>query len=146
MRVKLISCSILLLVNSVFASDVTIYKWIDDKGIVHFSNSHPADKDATIVDIQVAYSSSIDEINESVQSEETPNVQDQEYTERAEKNIKMFAQNCKSAQANKKILTSFKKVLIKDEDGNDMLLTGDDITAELELTDKHIDIYCNVDK
>jgi len=146
MRVKLLSFSILLMATSVLASDGTIYKWVDDKGIVHFSNSHPANKNATEVDIQVAYSASVDDVKETASSTKTEDAADQESSELAEKNAKMFADNCRSAQANKKILTGFKKILIQDENGNDKLLTGDDVTAQLELTDKHIDIYCSVNK
>ena len=148
MRVKLLSCSILFLANSVFASDGTIYKWVDDKGIVHFSNSHPANKSATIVDIQVAYSASNEEITESdnLETSEDERLKNEQYIARTEKNAKMFAENCKSAQANKKILTGFKKILIQDENGVDKLLTGDDITAQLSITNKHIDIYCEAKK
>ena len=60
----------------------------------------------------------------------------------AEKNKKMFEENCQSAQANQKMLSNFKKVLMQDENGNEKLLTGEEITEQLEINKKHLDIYC----
>lgn len=147
MRIKILGCSILLMASSVFASDVTIYKWVDDKGVVHFSNSHPANKESTEVDVRVAYSAANKKNSNTdnlVETEEEK-LAVQMKIERTEKNAKMFTENCKSAQANQKILTSFNRILIQDDKGNDKLLTGDDIKTQLDLTKKHIDIYCEVD-
>ena len=143
MHLKLFVCAISIMTTSVIAADVSIYKWIDDNGIVHFSHSHPANKKATEVDVYVAYSpspniSTVDTDNDEVAIKAAKKKE----LARTAENAKMFDVNCKSAQANKKILVNFKKILIQDENGEDKLLTGDEITERVELADKHIDIYC----
>ena len=144
MRIKVLGCLALVLASSVVASEVSIYKWVDDEGVVHFSHSHPANKEATEVDIQVAYSSSA--IDSEKTTEEQKAEDDEENEElrlaQVEKNKKMFEENCQSAQANHKMLSNFKKVLMQDENGNEKLLTGEEITEQLEINKKHLDVYC----
>ena len=144
MRIKVLGCLALVLASSVVASEVSIYKWVDDKGVVHFSHSHPANKEATEVDIQVAYSSNATGSEETAEEQK---IEDDKKNEelrlaQAEKNKKMFEENCQSAQANQKMLSNFKKVLMQDENGNEKLLTGEEITEQLEINKKHLDIYC----
>jgi len=144
MNIKLLSCAISIMTTSAFAAEVPIYKWFDDKGIAHFSNSHPANKAATEVDVQVAYSPAPQDIEneDGVSTGEDIEAKEKKRAVLNEKNAKMFAENCKSAQANKKILSNFKKVLVQDENGQEKLLTGDEITEQLAVNEKHIDIYC----
>ena len=148
MNSKLLSCAIVIMTTSTYAAEVSIYKWVDDNGIAHFSHSHPANKIATEVDVQVAYSPDAQAImdNEGITNDDSAENKEKRRSELAKKNEKMFAENCKAAQANKKILSNFKKILVQDENGEEKLLTGDQITDQLAVNEKHIDIYCEITK
>ena len=148
MHLKILSLASLLVTTSIFSAEVSIYKWIDDNGIVHFSHSHPANKIATEVDVQVAYSPAEKDITDrsTTTNDGSSEDKDNKRAELIKKNEKMFAENCKSAQANKKILSNFKKILIQDENGEEKLLTDDQITEQLAVNEKHIDIYCEIIK
>ncbi len=143
MRLQFLCCAIVMMTTSVFASDLSVYKWTDDKGMVHYSHAPPSGVAVTEVDVRVAYSPSVDDLKAKEESA-TDEVSINEKKQAAinVKNAKIFEENCKSATANKKILSNFKKILIQDENGEEKLLTGDDITERLKLTEKNIDIYC----
>lgn len=145
MILKLISSTLLIFTTSVLAQNVPVYKWVDDQGVVHFSHSYPSNKDASLVEVRVDYTPSeiIEDRKAAELAKNEAEISEQMEAKQTEENLKLMADNCKSAQANKKVLTNFEKVMVKNEDGSETLLTGESLAAQIEITDKHIDVYCN---
>jgi hypothetical protein len=141
MRLPLLSSVFFIIFSSVFAADISVYQWVDDKGMVHYSHLHPTDIQAIKIEVRSAYPQSKETLKSSSvfsdQSEHSSTT-NQQITPKA----KTFEKNCKLARENKHTLSSFKNILVQDETGNETRLTSNEISEQLKLTKKNIAIYC----
>lgn len=128
--------------QSIAAKNDIVYRWVDDNNVVHFSHNPPADKDYAEIRVRVSYASTdpITTDEDAIEDNEQDNATNIAHLSDEEKQ-----KHCESAQTNKKILTSFERVLMSDEDGNEKAMTEDEKAKQLELSEKYIDIYCEAD-
>jgi len=118
---------------NVVAGD-TIYRWIDKKGVTHFSHVKPSD-------------SSISEVEEIVlRNSDTYKPPQELQQNNAASGItpyqKVAQENCDMAQQNFKILSAFKNITQQDKDGNVTQLSAADRNEQLSLANKQIELFC----
>lgn len=120
----------------VLAKDVTVYRWVDENGVLHYSQHHPIKNEYSEVTIDTTYSPVQAPIKEG--SKENPEDIDELATELAQNSqIK-----CKNAQANLRVLTDFDKVQMSTADGKSTTLNETEKQQRLRLNEKAVEIYC----
>ncbi|REL26016.1 DUF4124 domain-containing protein [Thalassotalea euphylliae] len=143
-------CLILLTLTG-NAQDTTVYRWVDNNNIVHFSHEHPTDKDYAQINVQVAYTPARPEAENSAfvdqwlaerAAEKAAASAQQQARQRAE----LISQNCRAAQLNLKMLGGFERILFNAPDGSSRLLSPEEKQAQLLLNQKNVEIYCDDDE
>ena len=130
---------------NVIAQDISIYRWVDENGVVHFSQHQPQDGNYSQLTTFSSYKA-----KEDAKSKQTslPSVDDElsehekEVAQVTAKNKEIMKKNCEAAQLNEKMLSSFDKVMVADSDGKNRALTDKEKKAQLELTKKQIETFC----
>lgn len=145
MRLTLLVLLLILSSTTLYAQDISVYRWVDENNVVHFSHDHPTDKDFSEVDIRVSYANS-DKSNkngmDSIIAERNKQKENQENLAVAKENEELFKKNCESAQVNLKILSGFIRVVYTDENGQERIMTDEERASQLELSKKYEEIYC----
>lgn len=131
------SLAFLALLNFTFvanATEVTIYRWIDEKNIVHFSQNQPVHDNFTELTI----------------SKSTPHKQKalakEEKTQAKNTSVKGDDANkekCLTAQTNLSTLESFDVIQYKTETGESKVLSDKQKNDQLVLNKKQVDLYCS---
>jgi len=135
-----VTAALVLFCSNVIAKDTIVYRWVDNNKVVHYSHEHPADKDYSEVNIQVAYSAPIIEpVSSTENDEDNTNNNQQPASQLSPEEI---TKNCESAQVNLKVLNSFERITVEDENGEARLLSDEEKQEQIELSNKHIDVYC----
>lgn len=139
----------LLFSKNVVATDIAIYRWIDENNVVHFSQHQPKSSNYSQLTTFASYKAKQKSANTQATNKQFPSVDDQlakhekEQAEIVEKNRVITEKNCKAAQLNIKTLNSFSNISILDTDGKKRVLTNKEKKAQMELSNKHVDLYCD---
>ncbi|WP_286266505.1 DUF4124 domain-containing protein [Thalassotalea atypica] len=136
MHSKILAVIALLSCTTLFAQEKAVYRWVDNNNIVHFSHEHPADKDYAEVKVQVSYQPPVSNPNDTNTSTE------QEIDSKSQLNADAMKQNCETSKTNLSVLDSFARIVIKNEKGEDQLLTDEEKKAQIELNKKQVELYC----
>jgi len=129
---------------STIANDITVYRWLDDNNVMHFSQHQPQEGKfsqlTTIASYKAKQQSLTNKTTYSVDNkeEEAQKVQ----TDTMAKNKEIFANNCKAAQFNIKMLNSLNQILITDANGNNHTLTDEEKKDKLESSQKQVKTFC----
>lgn len=131
--------------TNVIAKDIAIYRWVDEKNVVHFSQHQPQNSNYSQLTTVSSYRA---REKEQAKSTNTPTVDDQlaqyekDKAEVLAKNKEIEEKNCKAAQLNEKTLNSFNKIMFTDTDGKNRALSDKEKKAQLALSKEHINLYC----
>lgn len=127
------------------AEDISIYRWVDQNNVVHFSQNQPTKDGYSQLSIFSAYKAGLQSTQKTATSNgDKSNLKQQQarMDEIALKNKETYKKNCKAAKLNIKMLNSFKKVLYTDTEGKSRVLSPEEKKEQLSLSKKHIDLYC----
>ncbi|ALO35637.1 hypothetical protein CMT41_13635 [Colwellia sp. MT41] len=150
LAVTLISSS---LINSAYAKNIAIYRWIDKNNIVHFSQNLPQGYDYTELSTISSFRAlSKDERQALAEKDKRAQVIAQQETLQDDitaKNKATFTKNCKAARLNIKMLTSLDDVHVSEEKSDGSIgsrpLTAAEKAEKLTLSKKHEGLYCSKD-
>lgn len=135
--------------TNVIAKDIAIYRWIDENNVVHFSQHQPQNSNYSQLTTFSSYRARKKESTEQLKSpsvDEQLAKYEQDKAEVLAKNKDIVDKNCKAAQFNEKMLNSFDDVMVTDSDGKNKALSEKEKKAQLALSKKHINIYCEQNK
>lgn len=133
--------------TNVIAKNISIYRWVDENNVVHFSQQEPKDDNYSQLTTFASYAAQAKQ--QSQQPNTMPSVQAQiakhekNQADIDDKNKEIAKNNCKAAQLNIKMLNSFEQVMTTDSDGKNRLLTDKEKKEQLELSKKHSNLYCD---
>ena len=142
----------LLLTTDAIAKD-SVYRWVDEDGVVHFGDQPADDANAEIVDIQ----SSVPTNTESASGLNSPGVyaqppetsraqkqRDERQTEREKiaRRSELQAAECKKARYAVSRLEPSVRVMIKSEDGEVRRMDDNDRLQSLNVAKTYIDENC----
>lgn len=130
----------------VIAKSIAIYRWVDENNVVHFSQQQPQGENYSQLTSIDSYKTTKTQENTAKTAKSAVDEQIDRY-EKAQaeikaKNIEIAASNCKAAQLNVKMLNSYEQVMTTDTDGKNKLLTKAEKAAQLNLSKKHVELYC----
>jgi len=140
---------IIIFSSSTIANDITVYRWVDDNNIVNFGQHQPQEGKfsqlTTIVSYKAKQQSLTNKTTYLVDNKSVDNKKEEAQKIQADtkaKNKEIFANNCKAAQLNIKMLNSLNRILITDANGNNHTLTNEEKKDKLESSQKQVDTFC----
>ena len=131
--------------TNVMAKEIAIYRWVDDNNVVHFSQHQPKNNNYSQLTTFSSYKArkkALPEEDEHSSVDEQLTQYEKEQAEVFAKNKDIAEKNCKAALLNEKMLNSFDEIKITDAEGRNKTLSNKEKNAQLALSKKHIDIYC----
>lgn len=127
-----------------------IYRWVDDKGMVHYSGTVPAEEEYEQVEMPkltpAVPTDSLKEAQEQLeqlQKQQREGSRDEELDAFREQRAALMEQECAQAQEALRTLESHARVLLYDEEtGQAVHLTEEERQEELARTQRAVDYYC----
>lgn len=113
------------------ATNVTIYRWVDDKQVVHFSQQQPEHENYTEL------SMSSPKVNSPI--EKTTEKEEKEDTQLA---IQGSKDKCEEAKANLQTLMTYDKIQYKDEGGAIKILGKVQKQQQIQINKAQVEVYC----
>lgn len=136
MRSRIIAVLMFGIATQVVSADITVYRWVDENNIVHFSQHQPSHESYTEITMTEALKAKAKEV-EAVKPVEPPQKVEQRSVVKDR-----YAGKCAEAKSNVKTLLAFDKIQTTDDDSNVRFLTKQDKEKQLELSRKQVDLYC----
>lgn len=120
----------------------TLYKWTDEEGNVHYSQTRPEGHEADRMEIR-------DEATPSAETKTTPSAEPSEQGEEAipqgagqdAERVRVRQQNCEVARKNMEIYKTYRRV--RQADGTTVVLSDEMRAAKIDEAQKMIDELCN---
>lgn len=129
--------------TAVLASDITIYRWVDENNVVHFSQQLPQGDQYSQLSTFASYKAKQLAENQPLPTvDEQLSGYEQRQKEISDRNKEIAIKNCEAAQLNLKMLNSFDKVTTLDSNGKNHVLTDEERNTKIILSKQHIDLYC----
>ena len=105
------------------------YKWVDEKGVVHFGQQPPVGVQSEAISVQRGYSRPAEEEQQEEQTEE-------------QKKAAREAEVCDVAKQNLAAVSSDAEVRRKNEYGEEHVMTAEEKAAEKERAQAAVERYC----
>lgn len=112
-----------------------VYRWIDSKGVAHYSHLKPSDKSIKYEEIKVRSRDSYQSAKDVAKKAEEQGSPLSKFDEVARK-------NCDIAKQNVKVLTAFKNITQQDDKGETVKLSDEQRKEQLALANKQVDLFC----
>lgn len=136
-----LSVAALLACFSLFAAP-TIYKWIDDDGVVHYSEDPPADVDYQRVSTSVPATSGSDDSDTGPDSDEDePDAQTDQPEAQEGPDPEVVAERCEQARSNLQLLQENTRLMTNDR-GSERRLTREERQERIDNLQEFIDEWC----
>jgi hypothetical protein len=130
-----------------------IYRWVDEKGMVHYSGTVPTEEEYEQVEMPkltpAVPTDSLQEVQEQLEQleqlekQQREGTRDEELDAFREERQALMEQECAQAQEALRTLQSHARVLLYDEEtGQAVHLTQEERQEELDRTQRAVDYYC----
>ncbi len=119
------------------AAEITVYRWVDEKNVVHFSQHQPSHDNYTELTMVEALKASAKKVAADPVEEPKQIAVAQSSTVK-----ERFKQKCEEAQANVKTLKAFDNIQTTDADGTTRMLSKEEKKQQLTLSNKQVEVYC----
>ena len=143
MKYLILVAAFLLSLPSAQANKIKVYKWVDKKGVVTFSEYRPQEDDYIELEIDGdrVVGGNNDELDYDLSGLDREKVDDNVVEELNTK----ASEYCQKAKHNLNVLDSFKNVRVLDANGQPKVLSQDDIMQQRRLANRQIELFCNKD-
>lgn len=128
------------------AEEQTIYKWLDDEGVVHYTARPPDDVDYEEVGIE-----SREPVEANTDNDETASGEDgggermppeQPEMTRSEPDPELVAERCAQARSNIENLNRYQNVTVRGDDGEQRSVSDEERMRMIEEAQAFIDEWC----
>ena len=141
MRFMLLLIGLLLASSQAFANKIKVYKWVDEKGVVTFSEYRPQEKD--YIELEIDGDRVVGGNNEALDYD-LSGLQENKTEEGVVEELNLKAQEyCQKAKHNLNVLDSFKQVRVLDDEGEPQVLSEADTLQQRRLAHRQIELFCN---
>lgn len=123
--------------SQALAQDVTVFRWVDENGVIHYTQQHPIDDDYAEIKIDTHYSP----VQAPLKNGIKPTKDDTDET--STQIVHASVAKCSNAKANLRTLTDFDKIEITDASGKSRILTDTEKLDRVRSVEKDIETYCN---
>lgn len=138
LKIRIFLILLLSSFSMISAADITIYRWVDENNVAHFSQKQPEHDNYTTMTMANTQAPSPAPIeNEKINNENEQVDEDKEFI--AKENNK----RCEEAKANLTTLENHKQVKYIDSDGKQHVLSKSDKEEQTVMTKKQIELYCS---
>lgn len=125
------------IVTQVAAKDVTVYRWVDKNGQVHYTQHEPIDNEYAEVTIETPYNKPKPSLmDKTINNSDSPAVVSAKLANQA-------SEKCENAKNNLRVLNEFPKVQVTEEDGRTRLLTPVEKQQQLRIAKNEVEVYCD---
>lgn len=130
--------SALMSFDTTSAEKLTVYRWVDDNDVVHFSQHQPTHDNFTEISMtnNVKSPALLGGLSHKNTANNTPAPEDAEIFKT------QTHKKCTAAQKNLTMLQDFDKIQFKDEKGNMRLLSELEKQQQLAMNTKQAEVYC----
>ncbi|TLU61437.1 DUF4124 domain-containing protein [Thalassotalea litorea] len=119
------------------AKDVTVYRWVDENGNIHYTQHEPIDNEYAEVKIETPYNKAKPSLmDKSIDTSVSQKVASAKLANQA-------AEKCANAKNNLRVLNDFPKVKVTEEDGSTRLLTPVEKQQQLRIAENEVEVYCD---
>ncbi len=142
MRFLIILCVFFMSVSNANAQKVKVYRWVDDNGVVTFSEYRPKSNKYVELEIEgdrVRTGQFDSEGVDLTAGNRTTNGEPAPEVEELNSQAKMY---CEKARHNLKVLDSFKNVRVLDDKGKPKTLTQNDVDQQKRLANRQVELFC----
>ena len=139
-HVPVIFLILLLSAKTTYAENITVYRWVDENNVVHFSQHQPDHQQYTELTLANTFSSP--RVNKPIDDKPEENSAEPEEDNNAQLITENDNKECSNATENVKTLSTFDKIQFTDADGNVRVLSKKEKQQQLALNQKKIEIYC----
>ena len=140
-----IKASILIVIfysSSIFADNLTVYRWVDKNNVVHFSQHQPAHDDyveMTIAGNNKTRKVSKDKVsNPAIDTPPKSSIEKEGITQESSSDDKL----CQTAKDNLKTLSEFGNIQYQDAEGNVKILTEREKQQQITMNTTQVEVYC----
>jgi hypothetical protein len=145
MHIKILSfCLVTLVYFDVSAAEkLTVYRWLDEHNVVHFSQHQPEHDD--YIEISMSNNKKSSVIVDEVSSDEAFKLQNNTFDDSSEEsnfNHELNDEKCLTARENITTLANFDKVQYEDGQGSVEILTVLEKQQQLTINRKQAELYC----
>lgn len=130
--------TILASFNAMAVEKLTVYRWVDENNIVHFSQNQPAHDNYT--EISMATNKKSSALLDKSNSSDTPTPEESNKTDLAANEV--VNDKCDIARQNLSTLKGFDKIQYKDAQGNLKVLSDKEKKNQLAMNTKQVEVYC----
>lgn len=138
----LLISTILLSFDGLSAEKLTVYRWIDENNVVHFSQHQPAHDNYTEIDM-INNKNAATQIETKVAEQQVP-IDKPDLTNIYSENTDN--KKCQTAKENLVTLQNFDKIQYKDENGNIKVLSDIEKQQQLAINTTQAEVYCAENK
>lgn len=132
-----------------FSVSAEIFKWVDEDGQTHYSQTAPDSGEAEIIDVPppppISPDEARDEVEELIEQQQAADKAEQEAQQKAEQQAERQAQletNCQVAKNNLQAYQNNPGRRVLDENGNATRPSEDDRQQKIQELQDKIDLYC----
>lgn len=134
---RIFSLLIILSISSQsVAKDVTVYRWVDENGVIHYTQHPPIEDDYAEMKIDTHYSP----VQAPLKNGIKPTKDDS--AETSTEIVHASVAKCNNAKANLRTLTDFDKIEITDANGKSRILTDTEKLNRMRSVEKDVQDNC----
>lgn len=122
---------------------IKVYRWIDDKGVVTFSEYRPKNNDYVELEVEGdRVRTTARKAGDRSDAGEGLGINVGGSGDAVEELNSQAVQYCNKAKHNLKVLDSFKNVRVLDDKGNPKVLTKEDVEEQRSLANRQVELFC----
>lgn len=131
MQIKIYGFILLCLSGWCLADNVTVYRWVDENNVVHFSQHQPKHDNYTELTMSNIVKPQVETSKATGQNG-------------IEEPIKLLpsTEKCEEAKANVRTLKAYDKIQYTDQKGTVLVLSEQEKGQQLEINEKLVEVYC----
>jgi len=140
-RLIFVGVSLSLCLSAFSADNISkvTYKWIDEKGIIQYTERPPAKSAYEKITVTASGGQEVTTVTAEEATEDTEKTSNTMLDEVVQANER----NCSIATQNMIVLTTKNRIRVSDDKGANRILTPEEKQDRIDATQKQIDIYCN---
>ncbi|WP_206484044.1 DUF4124 domain-containing protein [Thalassotalea sp. G2M2-11] len=131
-----ISVSLLCISGVSLANNITVYRWVDENNVVHFSQNQPGHNNYTELTLANFEKNKPKMVAQKVKSDRVSNKQ------ASPQSLNSDSNKCEEAKANVKTLKAYDNIQYTDSTGTVQVLSDLEKSQQLEINEKHVEVYC----
>lgn len=140
---RILLTSLLFSISFNVLANVTIYRWVDENNVVHFSQNQPSTDNYTELKMDNTQPSNTEKKKSSTSNTDNLLVNsDKKEDDISKSQINNTAEKCDEAKKNLVTLTDFNRVRFVNSDGETQILNEEEQKEQILINKELVNLYC----